>query len=210
MRRMFSYLIVCHMGYFIAGLALFTEIAIAGAIFYLIHDIIIKTNLFLVSGLIYKARGSTDLRRLGGLYKDYPKLSVLFAIVLFSLAGIPPLSGFWPKINLFAAALSANSIMLILMLIFASFITLFLIAKIWLEVFWKSLPKGNADKGDEFESLPKAKKVMLILPVAGLAAVSLFIGFGAEFVMQISQKIAAEMIDTQPYINAVLGNVLPK
>ena len=74
MRRMFSYLIVCHIGYFIAGLALFTEIAIAGAIFYLIHDIIIKTNLFLVSGVIYKARGSTDLRRLGGFYKDYPKM----------------------------------------------------------------------------------------------------------------------------------------
>lgn len=210
MRRMFSYLIVCHIGYFIAGLALFTEIAIAGAIFYLIHDIIIKTNLFLVSGVIYKARGSTDLRRLGGFYKDYPKLSILFAIVLFSLAGIPPLSGFWPKINLFQAALSANSIILILMLIFASFITLYLIAKIWLEVFWKGLPKGDFEKGDEFETLPKQKKVMLILPVVALAAVSLFIGFGAEYIMQISQKIAAEMINTEPYIKAVLGTILPK
>ena len=210
MRRMFSYLIVCHIGYFIAGLSLFTEIAIAGAIFYLIHDIIIKTNLFLVSGLIYKARGSTDLRRLGGFYKDYPRLSVLFAIVLFSLAGIPPLSGFWPKINLFAAALTANSFVLILVLIFASFITLYLIAKIWLEVFWKSLPKGEVEKGDEFETLPNVKKIMLILPVAGLAAVSLLIGFGAEYVMEISQKIAVEMIDTQPYIKAVLGSIVPK
>jgi multicomponent Na+:H+ antiporter subunit D len=43
-----------------------------------------------------------------------------------------------------------------------------------------------------------------------LTAVSLFIGFGAEYVMQISQHIAKEMIDTQPYINAVLGNGLPK
>ena len=210
MRRMFSYLIVCHIGYFIVGLGLFTEIAIAGAIFYLIHDIVVKTNLFLVSGVIYKARGSTDLRRLGGFYKDYPKLSILFAIVLFSLAGIPPLSGFWPKINLFLAALTANSLILILTLIFASFITLYLIAKIWLEVFWKSLPKGDIEKGDEFEALPKEKKLMLILPVVSLAAVSLFIGFGAEYVMQISQHIAKEMIDTQPYINAVLGNRLPK
>jgi multicomponent Na+:H+ antiporter subunit D len=207
---MFSYLIVCHIGYFIVGLGLFTEIAIAGAVFYLIHDIIVKTNLFLVSGVIYKARGSTDLRRLGGFYKDYPKLSILFAIVLFSLVGIPPLSGFWPKINLFLAALTANSLILILTLIFASFITLYLIAKIWLEVFWKSLPKGDIEKGDEFEALPKEKKFMLILPVVSLAAVSLFIGFGAEYVMQISQHIAKEMIDTQPYINAVLGNRLSK
>ena len=210
MRRMFSYLIVCHIGYFVVGLGLFTEIAIAGAIFYLIHDIIVKTNLFLVSGIIYKARGSTDLRRLGGFYKDYPKLSILFAIVLFSLVGIPPLSGFWPKINLFQAALTAHSFILILTLIFASFITLFLIAKIWLEVFWKGLPKGDIEKNDEFETLPKEKKLMLVLPVIGLAAVSVFIGFGAEYVMNISQKIAVEMIDTQPYIHAVLGDILSK
>lgn len=210
MRRMFSYLIVCHIGYFIVGLGLFTGIAIAGAIFYLIHDIIVKTNLFLVSGIIYKARGSTDLRRLGGFYKDYPKLSVLFAIVLFSLAGIPPLSGFWPKINLFQAALTADSLILILTLIFASFITLFLITKIWLEVFWKSLPKGDIEKNDEFETLPQEKKFMLVLPVAGLAAVSVCIGFGAEYIMTISQKIAAEMINPQPYIHAVLGGVFSK
>jgi len=207
MRRMFSYLIVCHIGYFIVGLGLFTEIAIAGAIFYLIHDIIIKTNLFLMSGIIYKARGSTDLRRLGGFYKDYPKLSILFAIILFSLVGIPPLSGFWPKINLFQAALTAKSITLILALIFASFVTLFLIAKIWIEVFWKDLPKGDSEKGDELKSLPKEKKFVLILPVVILAIVSLTIGFGAEYVMQIAQKIASEMIDTRPYINAVLGHL---
>lgn len=207
MRRMFSYLIVCHIGYFMAGLGLFTEIALAGAVFYLIHDIIIKTNLFLVSGIIYKARGSTDLRRLGGFFKDYPRLSVLFAVVLFSLVGIPPLSGFWPKVNLFQAALSAKSILLILALIFASFITLYLIAKIWIEVFWKDLPKGDIQKGDELDALPKGRRFVLILPIVVLTSVSLIIGFGAEYVMQVCQRIAFEMINTQAYIHAVLKSI---
>ena len=48
-RKIFSYLIICHIGYMIAGLGMFTEIAIAGAIFYLIHDIVVKTNLFMSS-----------------------------------------------------------------------------------------------------------------------------------------------------------------
>src|SRR5690606_27906155 len=103
MRRMFSYLIVCHIGFMIAGLGLYTEVALAGALFYLFHDIIVKTNLFLVSGIIYRIKGTMDMPKLGGLYSEYPKLSVLMGIVFFSLVGIPPLSGFWPKINLFQA-----------------------------------------------------------------------------------------------------------
>src|SRR5690606_16962325 len=92
-RRLFSYLIVCHIGFVIGGLGLYTKVAFIGAVFYLIHDIIVKTNLFLMTGLIRQLRGSMNISKLGGLYAQYPKLSILMAIVLFSLAGIPPLSG---------------------------------------------------------------------------------------------------------------------
>src|SRR5690606_1136160 len=57
-RRLFSYLIVCHLGYVIGGLGLYTQMAFLGAIFYLIHDIVVKTNLFLITGLIRQLRGS--------------------------------------------------------------------------------------------------------------------------------------------------------
>lgn len=203
-RRMFSYLIVCHIGYLIAGLGLFTEIAIAGALFYLFHDIVIKSNLFLMSGIIHSARGSTDMRRLGGFYKDYPRISILFALLLFSLVGIPPLSGFWPKIYLFKASLSQSSFLLILSLIFASFITLYLIAKIWVEVFWKVPPKDNIEKEDDFKLQSPERRFFLIAPIVLLLIVSLFLGFGAEYVFQISQKIAFELLHTEYYIQAVL------
>src|SRR5690606_41235139 len=58
-RKVFSYLIVCHIGYLIAGLGLYTEKSMSGTILYLIHDIVAKSNLFLISGLIYKIRSST-------------------------------------------------------------------------------------------------------------------------------------------------------
>src|SRR5690606_20735277 len=89
-RRMFSYLIVCHIGFMLSGLGLYTELALAGALFYLFHDIIVKTNLFLVSGLIYRIKGTTRMADLGGLYNEFPRLSLLMAVVLFSLVGIPP------------------------------------------------------------------------------------------------------------------------
>src|SRR5690606_17502095 len=79
-RRLFSYLIVCHIGFVIGGLGLYTKIAFIGAIFYLIHDIIVKTNLFLVTGLIRQLRGSMNMSKLGGIYAEYPKISLLIAI----------------------------------------------------------------------------------------------------------------------------------
>src|SRR5690606_29618232 len=94
-RRLISYLIVCHIGYLMAGIGLHTEIAFVGVIFYLIHDVIVKSNLLMMTGIIQKIRNTIDMTRLGGLYKDYPKTSVVMAVAMFSLVGIPPLSGFW-------------------------------------------------------------------------------------------------------------------
>ena len=83
------------------GLALFSRLAIAGAVFYIFHHIIVKTNLFLISGLVNHIKGTFALKKLGGLYKSQPFLAFLFIIPAFSLAGIPPLSGFWAKFLLF-------------------------------------------------------------------------------------------------------------
>ncbi len=206
LRRMFSYLIVCHIGYMIAGLGLFTEIAIAGAVFYLFHDIIVKTNLFLMTGLIRNIRGTVNIDRLGGLYADYPKLSLLMAVVLFSLIGIPPLSGFWPKIFLFEAAFESRDYILIGAIVAGSFFTLYIIARMWADVFWRNRPEGEQEReGDAFSQLSLLRRSLLVAPIALLAAVSLYIGFGAGNITVLAKHIAAEMIDTRPYVEAVLG-----
>ena len=79
-RKIFSYLIICHIGFMLAGLGVYSSLAIAGTIFYLVHDIIVKTNLFMVSGLIFKFKGTYSMRLLGGFYKEHPKLSLLMAL----------------------------------------------------------------------------------------------------------------------------------
>lgn len=203
-RRMFSYLIVCHIGYLIAGLGLFTQLALTGVVFYLMHDIIIKTNIFLMSGVIYKIRKTTDLRRLGSLYKDYPLFSIAAFLILFSLAGIPPLSGFWPKIQLFGEAMSSQQYILLITLIIASFATLFLMAKIWIQAFWKPFTLKDEKHKDFFQRLTLGRKAALIGPVVGLLLVTLWMGVGANMFYEISSKIAYELMHPDMYINAVL------
>jgi hypothetical protein len=100
---------VSQIGYMILGLALYTPLAIVGAVFYLVHHIIVKANLFLVSGVAHRLTGSTDLNRIGGLYKSSPLLAVLFLVPAFSLAGFPPLSGFWAKYLLVKASLDLEA-----------------------------------------------------------------------------------------------------
>ncbi|HKL35557.1 MAG TPA: proton-conducting transporter membrane subunit [Salegentibacter sp.] len=205
-RKVFSYLIICHIGYMIIGLGMFTEVAIAGAIFYLVHDILVKTNLFMISGLIYRIKGSNSMRALGGFYANYPKLSLLMFIPLFSLVGIPPLSGFWPKISLITASFNTGSYWSLAAIIFASFITLVVIAKLWAEVFWKDAQEIPVrPKFRYFHKIKSIKRIQIIVPIVFLSLVTLYVGFGAEHIQSLATRISSELMDNQQYIDAVLN-----
>ncbi|MCH5596723.1 proton-conducting transporter transmembrane domain-containing protein [Niabella ginsengisoli] len=201
-RRLFSYLIVCHIGFMVGGIAIFTKLALMGTVFYLIHDIMVKTNMFLISGVIMQLRGVITMEKLGGLYKEYPKISLLIAIVLLSLVGIPPLSGFWPKVYLFREAFTGQHYFFVAALILGSLVTLYVIAKMWAEVFWKDIP-ADVTVDNKFEPLPFLRKLLLLIPIGILAIASVYIGLNAEAIVQIVDRIAEELIDTSSYINAV-------
>lgn len=205
-RKVFSYLIICHIGYMIVGLGMFTEVAIAGAIFYLVHDILVKTNLFMISGLIYRIKGSNSMRALGGFYANYPKLSLLMFIPLFSLVGIPPLSGFWPKISLITASFETGSYWSLAAIIFASFITLVVIAKLWAEVFWKDAQEIPVrPKFRYYHKIKNIKRIQIVVPIVFLSLVTLYVGFGAEHIQTLATRISSELMNNQQYIDAVLN-----
>lgn len=208
-RKLISYLIVCHIGFMIAGLGMYTEWALIGTVFYLIHDIVIKTNIFLISGLILKIKGTVNLKKLGGLYRSHPKLSFVIAVAIFSLVGIPPLSGFWPKLFLFEASFTTQHYILTAFLIFGSFVTLYIMARAWIEIFWKE-GEGRQTLGRPFiyfDNMRVLKKWVLVTPIVLLTLVSVYIGLGAEHVFQLAQDIAMDLKNPQNYIEAVLPSV---
>ena len=107
-RRILSFHIVSQIGYMILGLALYTPLALVGAVFYVVHHIIVKANLFFAAGAAERLAGSSDLKTLGGLYREQPLLAALFFVPAFSLAGFPPLSGFWAKLFVIKASVASQ------------------------------------------------------------------------------------------------------
>ncbi|MFT2009434.1 proton-conducting transporter membrane subunit [Pontibacter sp. 13R65] len=206
-RKILSFHIVSQIGYMVMGLAIFTPLAIAGTIYFVIHNILVKTCLFLISGVVYRTNGSFALKKLGGVYLYQPMLSVMFVIAAFSLAGIPPFSGFWGKFMLAKAGLEAESYGLVATSLGVSLITIFSMTKIWNEVFWKKKPQPS-EEALQFitEANIKNKWVLrlLHLPVLLLIFFILFIGLYAEPLVGLALRASEQLLNSEIYINAVL------
>jgi multicomponent Na+:H+ antiporter subunit D len=198
-RRILSFHIISQIGYMMLGLALYTPLALIGGVFYIMHHIIVKANLFLVAGLIYRLRGSFELKRLGGLYKDHPGLAVLFLIPALSLAGVPPLSGFFAKFILIKAGVEAHAWWAVGIALLVGLLTLYSMMKIWNEVFWKAVPSPAP-------AIPAPGGNGLLYCITGsLAAMTIAIGLFAEPIYQLAQQAATQLLNPRLYINAVLG-----
>lgn len=140
MRRILAFHIVSQVGYMLLAIALGTKAAFAGAVFYTLHHILAKTNLFLVSATVSKLTGYYDLRRTGGLYGSHPMLGVLFLIPALAMVGVPPLSGFWAKFIVLREGLKGMHYLWVSAAVITGFLTLYSMMKIWFEAFLKRRP----------------------------------------------------------------------
>ncbi len=201
-RRILSFHIVSQIGYMILGLALFTPLAIVGAVFYLVHHIIVKANLFLVAGVAQRIAGSTDLSEIGGLYRYAPFLGLLFLIPAFSLAGFPPLSGFWAKYVLVKASLDIEAYWIAAVALVVGLLTIYSMTKIWGYAFWEPHPKGATPK---LSNLTTMERASLLVPIASLAVLTCIIGLFPEPFVQFAERSAEQLLDPTAYVTAVLG-----
>ena len=196
-RRILSFHIVSQIGYMVLGLALATPLALASAIFYVIHHIVTKTNLFLVGGLIARAGGGEALSGLGGLAVRRTGLAILFAVPALSLAGVPPLSGFFAKLFLLRAGVEAEAWLAVAVALGAGLLTLFSMTKIWSEAFWKPAPDGNEARERD---LPWSA-----LGASGaLALLTVSLGFGAEGLWSVAEEAAMQLREPTAYLGLVL------
>jgi multicomponent Na+:H+ antiporter subunit D len=200
-RRILAFHIVSQIGFMLLGLAIWTPLALAGAILYVIHHIVVKANLFLIAGLIERLGGSYRLQELGGLSRPYPWLALLFLIPALSLAGLPPLSGFWGKLVVIRAGLEAGHVFLAGVALAVGLLTLFSMVKIWNLAFWKAAPVHAPPP----HGVSPGNLWLMVTPIASLAAITLAIGFWAEPVVAFSMNAAGALIAPDDYIHAVLG-----
>ncbi|MCY3908085.1 MAG: Na+/H+ antiporter subunit D [Anaerolineaceae bacterium] len=200
-RRILSFNIISHIGYIVLGLALYRPLALAGAWLYLIHHVIVMATLFLVSGIVQRVGGSFRLARLGGLYQGHPGLALLFLLPALALSGVPPLSGFWPKLVLLQAMLQDGLWLVAAIALLVSLLTLFSMMRIWVGAFWSKAPQSVATPGP----LANVERRMLYGPVLALTALTIAISVFAGPAFELTQRAAEQLLDPQRYIVAVLG-----
>lgn len=206
-RRILSFHIISQIGYMVMGLALYTAAGLAGSIFYVVHHIIVKTNLFLIGGVVGRRGGSFALARLGGLWTSAPLLSLLFLVPALSLAGLPPLSGFFAKLALVKAGLSSGAVALTAAALGTGLLTLFSMAKIWNEAFWKPAPPPEAGRPLPARGGDDAVPIGAILV---LAALTVGLGLGGSALLGLSEEAAGQLLDPSSYIRAVLEKGGPR
>jgi len=109
LKRLIAYSSIGHIGYALAGLASVSNAGIQSSIVYIVIYIIMNLGLF--SCLLMMKRNNEyyeDISDLSGLSKNHPLLSLSMLIILFSLAGIPPLAGFFAKFYIFKSVIEQS------------------------------------------------------------------------------------------------------
>ncbi|MFN0091342.1 MAG: proton-conducting transporter membrane subunit [Acidimicrobiales bacterium] len=202
MKRILSFHIVSQIGHMLLGLALFSMAGLAGAVFFLLHQIPVKTSLFLVEGIIEQRAGTSRLDRVGGLVERLPLTAALFGLGALSLAGVPPLSGFVGKLALLRASFESGAHAIGAVSLVVSVLTLFSMVKIWNGVFWGE-PMGVPDRASAaFGPAARAARPRSSRPdrtmlgaAAGCVAITLLVAAAAGPVYRLSERAAEGLLD---------------
>ncbi len=197
-RRILSFNLVGHIGYTTASLSLLTPAALSGAIFYVLHHIFVITNLFIVSGVMLRLRRTTDMAALGGLYRDQPMFAVLAMVPIFSLAGVPPLSGFLGKLAILEGAFAAEEYWIGGIILAVGLLTLLSMGRAWVEGFWAPAAQTH-DQGTPGRPL--------LIVISALSLVTVAITFWAGPLFDLTSRAAIQLLERDEYIQAVLGGV---
>jgi NADH-quinone oxidoreductase subunit M len=95
MKRLIAFSSVAHMGFVMLGIATLTDFGVNAAIFGMVAHGLITGMLFFVAGSIQHSYGTREMRRLGGLLKQAPKMGWIFGFCVMASLGLPGLAGFW-------------------------------------------------------------------------------------------------------------------
>jgi len=207
-RRILGFHILSQIGYMIVGVGLLAspdpevrQLGMAATVFYLAHHILVKTNLYLVAGTALRMLGEERLKYAGGLAKRAPWLAAIFLVPAFSLAGLPPLSGFWAKLAVLRSGAFGDAWVAVAAAAVAGVLTLVSMLKIWNEVFWKDRPEGETSPPPMVPSEIWLRGVPMVL----LALATLTIGLWPGPLYEIAQDAAAQLLDPTATVDAVLS-----
>ena len=204
-KRTLAYSSIYNMGIVFAGIAIGTKLAIAAALFHILNHAIAKALLFMDSGAFITEAKTREIEKLRGIGKKMPVSGLTFVTGSLSLAGLPPLAGFYSKFLVIWAAILAIFDGNIVGYIIA--ITLAINAVVSLGYYFGSLvrniwfvsePSENAKDAKEFSKTIAISEIILVIAI-------ICVSFLPFFIMDIFTKIVESLLDTNAYISAVIS-----
>jgi multicomponent Na+:H+ antiporter subunit D len=201
-RRLLGYVVISGIGNMLVGVALGTPEGVSGAIFYAIHSMVLMTALYLLAGQVAALGGSFSLTGLGGLYRRNGGLAAVSFILFLAACGLPPFSGFWPKVILVKASLDVGAWWLAAAILIGGFLTTIVFGRVFLLAYWR--PASGLQKASVAIGWQVALPLLLLTALVG--------GFGIlpERLLEVVQSAAAGLADPSPYLRSVFhGGSLP-
>ena len=148
-KRLMAYSSIGHVGYILIGLACFNFDGVKSLIIYLIIYLVMNISVFsFILMMKRKDEYCESISDLAGLYKDRPFYAILISLGMFSLAGIPPLAGFFGKFYIFMSAIKNDLYLLAIVGILASVVSAFYYLRIVKIIYFEE----PSEKFDEFNS----------------------------------------------------------
>lgn len=196
-RGILSFHIVSQVGYMIFGLALFTPLAVAAGLFHVIHNMVAKTALVFAGGVAEGIGRSGQVGAVRGLARTHPWLAAGFFVPAMSLAGLPPLSGFWGKLFLAAGGFRERAFFVTAISLVVGLLTLASMLKIWTATFW------GEPRGQRVPRLGRHRGMMGA--TLALGAWTVVLGLSAGPLFAHIERTAVELLEVTPYVTAVLG-----
>ena len=164
LRRLLAYSAVAHAGYMLLAIVAHTQQSLAALLYYVVTYALATIGAFAVIAVVEENKGSDQLSNFDGLARQAPALSLGLAIFILSLAGIPPLAGFFGKFYLFVTVLQASKslLWLVVVAIAMSAVSLYYYLKVLKRMYVAPLPP---DAG-KFESPVLSQDIVAVLAAA--------------------------------------------
>jgi multicomponent Na+:H+ antiporter subunit D len=199
-KRMLAYSTFGQIGFILVGIGWGNPIALAGAIVYAVNHAFIKSSLLMLTGVVssYTKTKTARLIEIGGVGKAMSLTGVLYFLGGMALAGVPPLNGFISKVALVEGGISAESWLVLGLVVSAGLITMMYMFRTWQLIFQQqpdSRTVGLKDYGDQ----PFAPALLI--------GVCVLLGIYAVPLVTLATSVVTQLSDPQAYIRLVLGGI---
>jgi NADH-quinone oxidoreductase subunit N len=176
-KRLMAYSSISHMGYALVGLAAGTQAGINGVILYMTIYMVMTLGTFaVIIAMRHKTGSVEEISNLAGLGSRHPVIATMLTLLMFSLAGIPPLAGFFGKYFVFVAAIEAGLFTLAIIGVLSSVVGAYYYLRI-IKIMWFEEAEGAI--GEKF--VPMASELKLILGVSCIFVATFYLFAGSLF-----------------------------